>query len=342
MKATRIATSTDPGFEHPLVDPEFLDYLPLRKGRDEAELTALLLENGCREPVIVWDEPNIVVDGHRRSSICAAHGIPYRVHYMAFADREAVKEWMRRNQLYGKRNLTDIERSYLIGKEYQAEPEPAKKAKGDKAAKVAKKNKVSRRKVQLDDKFAKAVDAHEAVAPGTKKKILTGGVSRTQVLKTAPVLCDRCIRVGAVKDCPRCEEVREKKPKKAAPKSLLDVIPKPKPGKAPPEPVDPIEELKSLTTKLARLFTQYMVAEGETAARLCEYFGWCGLLDYGPKGGEPKFIPLEGVRKLLTLAEKRGPTMPKDEVLEAYKTACGAVPWVPPATKYRRERKAKR
>lgn len=335
----RTALSTDPNFDPPRVDPEFAEYLPLRRGRDEAELTALLIRQGCREPVLVWDEENTVVDGHRRSAICAAHNIPYKVEYHSFASRDEVKEWMRHNQLYGKRNLTDTERSYLIGKEHESAD----------TATVAKKNRVSKRKVQKDDKFAKAVDAHEAVSPGAKKKILAGGMSKTAVLKTAPVLCERCIRIGRpVANCPACERERAKKPTKKKPAADLfsgigNTHATVRIGfkNAEPEPVvDPFEELKALVTNLAGKMTAFMTAEGEVAARLCEYFTWCGLLDYHK--GTPKFIPLAGVRMLVDLAGSKGPRQKQAEVFEAYQKACGAVAWVPPATKFRREQQRKK
>lgn len=341
MKAKRLATSTDPGFEHPRVDPEFLAYIPLRDGIDEDHLTVMLMTEGCRERVVVWDEENIVVDGHRRSKICQKHDIPYRVEYRHFADRAAVKEWMRHNQLYGKRNLTDKERSYLIG----SEAGDSEYGDGKKET-VAKKNKVSRRKVTLDVKFARAVDAHEAVNPGIKKQILAGEIKKTKVLATAPQICPRCIRCGIAKGCSACADLRIDKAKrtKAPPKpaeNLLDTLKPVKGAKGPPPVVDPFEELKSLTTKLAGLFTRFLTAEGEVAARMCEYFGWCGLLDFGPKGGVPKFIPLAGVRALIEMAGSKGAKLKQADVLEAYKQACGAVPFVPPATKYRREQKAR-
>lgn len=328
----RYATSTDLNFEPPRIDPEFLDYLPILSEKDDNELLVELLQDGCRDRILVWDEPNVVVDGHRRVRLCQQHNVSYRVEYRSFKDRAAVKEWMRRNQLFGRRNLTDAQRSYLIGKEYEAADQGGK-------ADVAAKNKVSARKAQLDDKFAKAVDAHELVSPGAKAKILAGGASKTRVLATAPKICRRCVRIGRpVADCGQCAAINMKVPKRAkapaAPKDLFDVAP----PKDEPAPVDPFEELKARTTQLAAAFTRFLTAEGEVAARLCEYLGWCGLLDYGPKGDAPKFIPLAGVRMLVELAGAKGPRKGREAVLDAYKTACGAVPFVPPATKYRRER----
>lgn len=110
----------------------------------------------------------------------------------------------------------------------------------------------------------------------------------------------------------------------------------------PPPEVDPIEELKLLTTKLSGLFTRFLTADGEVSARFAEYATWCGLVDHGARAGmAPKFIPLAGVRAVIEMAGAKGGKLKQADVLEAYKQACGAVPWVPPATKYRREQNAR-
>lgn len=342
MKAKRMATSTDPGFEHPRVDREFLEYLPVMSAKDDNELSRLLLQEGCRENVVVWDEPNIVIDGHRRSRLCEKLGIPYRVEYRTFESRDAVLKWMRENQLYGKRNLTDEFRRYLLGKEAEA-ARASDPTRPGVTAKVAKKAKVSRRKVQLDEKFAKAVDAHEVAKPGTKAKILAGGISTTKVLKTAPVFCSRCTRIGRpVVDCAACADLMKKKPMaKHVPKDLFDTPVKK--DKAAQPLRDDYEELRAAFTRVAALTTAFLTKAGPNGEvnpiveKAREYMAWAGLLEFTK--GKPRFIPFDGVNKLLALAAEKGQRMMQPAVLEAYKVACGAVPYVPPATKFRRERR---
>src|SRR2546422_453400 len=52
----------DPRFE---IDPEFADLLP-RAAEEVARLEALLLAEGCRDPVITWKGHGLLVDGHTR------------------------------------------------------------------------------------------------------------------------------------------------------------------------------------------------------------------------------------------------------------------------------------
>ena len=66
---------------------------------------------GCS--LVVWEEENVLVDGHHRIAICRKHGLSYSVVYRSFPDIEAVKAWMDLNQL-GRRNLSKEDRDELI------------------------------------------------------------------------------------------------------------------------------------------------------------------------------------------------------------------------------------
>jgi transcriptional regulator with XRE-family HTH domain len=77
------------------------------------------LAEGCRDPLVVWREENVLVDGHHRFEICERHGIPFHVVYRSFPDIQAVKVWTITNQL-SRRNLDKTERNQWI-KELRAE-----------------------------------------------------------------------------------------------------------------------------------------------------------------------------------------------------------------------------
>ena len=87
----------------------------IRKQSDEENklLEESILADGCRDPLVVWEEENVLVDGHHRLTICRRNGIPYSVVYRSFPNIEAVKAWMDLNQL-GRRNLSKEDRDTLI------------------------------------------------------------------------------------------------------------------------------------------------------------------------------------------------------------------------------------
>jgi hypothetical protein len=102
------------------IDADFEDLLsPL----PESSLTGLeqdIIENGCRNPLVVWEEENILLDGHHRYSICSKHKIPYKVDRLNFENKEAAKRWIIEHQATQRRNLAPKELSYLRGQYYES------------------------------------------------------------------------------------------------------------------------------------------------------------------------------------------------------------------------------
>lgn len=102
------------------IDPEFRDMIPPTSAEEYLQLEKNVLEDGeVREPIVAWGDT--IVDGHNRWKIILAHPeIPFKVKQMNFADKWDAKAWAYRNQL-GRRNLSDEQRTYLIGKQLEAE-----------------------------------------------------------------------------------------------------------------------------------------------------------------------------------------------------------------------------
>jgi len=103
---------------------------------------------------------------------------------------------MCQNQL-GKRNLTEAQKTYLIGKEYEAKKMTQggdrksddfssvqngnlKSETGKTAQKIADDNKIGYGTVIRAEQFSSGLDAAEAVSPGIKDAVLTGEFGRPQ------------------------------------------------------------------------------------------------------------------------------------------------------------------
>ena len=108
----------DKGFEQLQIDEEFKTLIRPLKKDEYFQLEINLTIDGCRESIIVWN--GIIVDGHNRYEICNRLRIPYAVQEMRFENREEAIIWICANQL-GRRNLTEENRRYLIGKQYELE-----------------------------------------------------------------------------------------------------------------------------------------------------------------------------------------------------------------------------
>ena len=109
----------------PTVDTEFKTLIPSLTETEFAQLEANILRDGIREPLTVWRDHNILVDGHHRLAIAQKHGLEFKTIEVDFADRDAVKMWIFENQV-GRRNANKFVRGELALK---LEPSIAARAK---------------------------------------------------------------------------------------------------------------------------------------------------------------------------------------------------------------------
>lgn len=172
------------------IDPEFEAKCPPLTEDELAQLEENILEEGLvLMPLIVWN--NTIVDGHNRYKIAQKHpGIEFRIHEKQFNNRYEAISWICKNQL-GRRNLTPMQKKYLIGARYDAEKmahggdrksEQAKSSgqnghliEGQKKRKqIAEETHTSEGYVQRAEYYAKGVNAAEEVLPGIKNDLLSG------------------------------------------------------------------------------------------------------------------------------------------------------------------------
>ncbi len=76
-----------------------------------------IVAEGCRERLIVWSQGNILVDGHNRYEVCTAHNIKFDVDVRDFESREAVEDWIDKNQA-SRRNLHPDDFKIVTGRIY--------------------------------------------------------------------------------------------------------------------------------------------------------------------------------------------------------------------------------
>ena len=166
------------------INPVFANRLRPLTNDEMAALKANLLRDGCINPIVTWN--GVIVDGHNRYDICQSFDIDYRTKPMKFASEDAALAWIDMNQ-DGRRNETEEERKYRIGKAYNerkvstidraAAGGNAKAAKGhgdpkqNTAVVVGDEYGVSEKTVKRYGKFAEAVDE---LKPKQRDAILTG------------------------------------------------------------------------------------------------------------------------------------------------------------------------
>ncbi|OQB78639.1 MAG: DNA N-6-adenine-methyltransferase (Dam) [Planctomycetes bacterium ADurb.Bin126] len=180
-----------------IVDQEFRSLIPPLTDEERAGLEENLLRDGCLEPLVVWAERRILLDGHNRKEICDRFGIDYEVRQLSLPGRESAADWIDAHQL-GRRNLTPDQMSLLRGRRYnRLKKEHGGDRRGDgsraqsdplkTADKLAGEHGVSAPTIKRDGQFAEAVDKL-----GVQQEAAAGllPVSREKVVQAAKSLGD--------------------------------------------------------------------------------------------------------------------------------------------------------
>lgn len=121
------------------IDEEFAALCPPLTDEEREQLLLSVTQEGFRDPIVAWttEGKSWLIDGHNRldiyRTVFESDGDvkpPSVVERFDFKDRDAIKEWIIRNQ-FARRNLTPMQRAELALK---LEPLIAKKAKANQKA----------------------------------------------------------------------------------------------------------------------------------------------------------------------------------------------------------------
>ena len=99
------------------IDDDFKNLIPELTKEEIENLEVMLLKEGCREPICIWND--YIIDGHNRYFLCHKHKIPFNFQEVPdINSKEEAIDWMCSNQL-GRRNISEETRKYLIGKRFK-------------------------------------------------------------------------------------------------------------------------------------------------------------------------------------------------------------------------------
>lgn len=181
------------------IESKFKNLIRPLQRKEYLQLEQNILSDGCRDPIIIWNE--VIIDGHNRYEICIRHQIPFSVVEMDFSCEAEAVAWICANQL-GRRNISEETRKFLIGKQYEAEklagaiknpygnnqynaalesecsdPPPIETdthSRSKTAEKIAKDNHISKGTVEKYAIYARAMDTLAEKNPAIVPKILSG------------------------------------------------------------------------------------------------------------------------------------------------------------------------
>jgi len=174
-----------------IIDEEFRSLLPTLNKDTFESLEANLIQNGCRDALVLWD--GILIDGHNRYEICTKHHIVFSTVDKEFDSREEVLIWIISNQV-SRRNLTAIQLSHYRGLHYRADKIIVTNKGGkNQFSKVVRHNdeqperqstvarlsaqyRVSPKTIERDAKASKAIDAIGEASSEARRKLLSNEV----------------------------------------------------------------------------------------------------------------------------------------------------------------------
>ena len=174
--------------ESPRIDQEFAALCGMQTPAERAGLRASIAEHGCRDPLVVWEERDVLLDGHNRLAVCRDLDVSFETVEYSFPGRTAARNWIIDNAL-ARRSLSTAQRRYLRGKRHLAEKKPEGRPRkelpqvegvsGETAARIAEREGVSRATIERDAEFARSLDAIGAKA---RAAVLAGEVKLSRAL----------------------------------------------------------------------------------------------------------------------------------------------------------------
>lgn len=224
MTTMAIAVTVDAEFEKQLVPLSDEEFAALENG---------IRADGVTSPLIVWQEENILLDGHNRKRIADRLGIGYSVKYKSLPDRTSAADWIDNNQL-GRRNLTPDQMTLLLGRRYNrtklAPGEQGNQHKksarvqndheqfrgsGATARRIAAEHGVGEGTVRRAGEFAAAVESLKPLVPDIEQRVISGrGPTRVAVKEAAKVAATDPAKARALVADPKSPEfvpVKEKR-----------------------------------------------------------------------------------------------------------------------------------
>lgn len=182
------------------INPLFQNALPRLTDEELKQLEDNIISDGeVYEPLTIWNDT--IIDGHNRWSIIQKHPeIPYRTRNIEFESEWDAIVWICKNQL-GKRNLTEMQKTYALGKRYEAEKNISwtRNRNHDESGRftigyndcnvreqkktcevIAEEQGVGRNTVNDAYKFSKAVDEADELVPGFREAVVSGNTITTR------------------------------------------------------------------------------------------------------------------------------------------------------------------
>ena len=171
------------------IKEEFKKLIPPLTAEEFKQLETNCLDEGIRDAIVTWN--GFIIDGHNRYKIATDWGLEFKTEAKVFDSENDVREWMINNQ-FGRRNLSNYQRSVLALELESVFSERAKEKETERKTTFQKSEKSNIEPVNTVKEISKLANvSHDTIAkvkvieakatPETKEKLSTGELSVNQV-----------------------------------------------------------------------------------------------------------------------------------------------------------------
>lgn len=195
------------------IDPEFEALIPPLSDDERTQLVANIERDGFRDPLVVWMNHSVLLDGHNRFRIWEERfqndeNREPEIKELKFATPDDAKTWIIQNQL-GRRNLPDAVRVQLALK---LKPMIEAKAKANQQAAGGALPQKSAEAVETRKEIAKAAGVSHDTVRKVETVLLLGGETLQQAMLNGKTSINAAAKVATMP--------------KAAQQELIDAGPK--------------------------------------------------------------------------------------------------------------------
>jgi len=143
------------------IDPQFEKIIPPLSDSEYASLEESLINEGCRDPLVVWN--STIIDGHNRYKICLNNNVDYAFITKDFDSKNEVMLWMINNQ-FARRNISTYVRCELALRLKDFYSEIAKENQIRKPSDSVSQNSVEQKPIDTQKEIAtKANISHDTI-----------------------------------------------------------------------------------------------------------------------------------------------------------------------------------
>jgi len=170
------------------IKEDFKKLIPALTTEEFRQLENNCLAEGIREEIITWN--GFIIDGHNRYEIATRWGLDYETESKRFNSESDVREWMINNQ-FGRRNLSNYQRSVLALELESVFKEKAKERQGTRTdikqtsaesiiPPIETRKELAKVASVSHDTIAKVKVIQSVATPEIKEKLNTGEISINQ------------------------------------------------------------------------------------------------------------------------------------------------------------------